>query len=237
MTKAQGGAVGMANEATRLAWIERIMAGLPDGIRLLDAGAWERRYAPLCGRFDYAAQDVAAYEGRGDGKGLQTGTRDHAGLDLVCDITDVPEPDASFDAVLCTEVLEHLPEPVAALRELARLLKPGGTLVLTAPFCSLTHYAPYHYQSGYNRYFYEHHLPRCGFEVLALEANGNFFEYLAQELRRVHTVADRYAAARPRKWESAAMRVVLAMLGSLSRHDRGSDELLCFGYHVHARKR
>lgn len=228
---------GTTNEAVRHAWVAEALAALPDGARLLDAGAGEGRYAPLCGRFEYVAQDFAAYEGRGDGAGLQTGTRDSSKLHLVCDITAIPEPDASFDAVLCTEVLEHLPDPLAALRELARLVRPGGVLILTAPFCSLTHYAPYHHATGFNRYYYEQHLPALGFEIAALEANGNFFEYLAQELRRVHKVAARYAAARPRKWESAALRVVLAMLGRLSRADGGSQELLCYGYHVLARKK
>jgi ubiquinone/menaquinone biosynthesis C-methylase UbiE len=230
-------AAGTTNEAVRHAWVTRVLAALPDGIRLLDAGAGSGRYAPLCARFDYVAQDFGRYEGTGDGRGLHTGARDHGGLHLVCDITAIPEPDAGFDAVLCTEVLEHLPDPLAALAELARLLRPGGVLVLTAPFCSLTHYAPFHHASGFNRYFYEHHLPALGLDIEELAANGNFFEYLAQELRRVHRVAARYASARPRKWESAAVRVVLAMLGRLSRADAGSEELLCYGYHVLARKR
>ena len=64
------------------------------------------------------------------------GSWDQTGLDIVGDITSIPEPDASFDAILCVEVLEHVPDPLAALRELGRLLKPNGQLILTAPFCS-----------------------------------------------------------------------------------------------------
>jgi 2-polyprenyl-3-methyl-5-hydroxy-6-metoxy-1,4-benzoquinol methylase len=43
---------------------------------------------------------------------------------------------------MCVEVFEHLPEPIKAVEEFARLFKPGGYLILTAPFCSLTHFAP-----------------------------------------------------------------------------------------------
>lgn len=55
----------------------------------------------------------------------------------------IPFPDASFDTVLCTEVLEHAPEPAALIAEMERVLKPGGTLIATVPFSARVHYAPY----------------------------------------------------------------------------------------------
>src|SRR5674476_1266665 len=67
-------------------------------------------------------------------EGLQTKGWDTTRIDLVSDITAIPAPDASFDAILCSEVLEHVPEPTHALDEFTRLLKPGGVLILTAPF-------------------------------------------------------------------------------------------------------
>lgn len=54
--------------------------------------------------------------------------------DLVGDVTRLSEPDASFDTILCLEVLEYVANPVAALREFRRVLRPGGTLVLSVPF-------------------------------------------------------------------------------------------------------
>jgi ubiquinone biosynthesis O-methyltransferase len=49
----------------------------------------------------------------------------------VADAQDLHFREASFDVVVCCECLEHLPDPLKALREMARVLRPGGTLVLT----------------------------------------------------------------------------------------------------------
>jgi ubiquinone/menaquinone biosynthesis C-methylase UbiE len=139
--------------------------------------------------------------------------------------------------VLCSEVLEHVPDPLAALQEFHRLLSAGGTLVLTAPYASLTHFAPYHFSSGFSRYFYKHHLSSLGFEVVELVPNGNFFQFLAQELRRVPSVAERYTAGQLSAAERSALTLALSVVQKLSEADRGSDDLLCFGYHVRAHKR
>lgn len=228
--------VGRANESTRHAWVQRALKRLPAGGRLLDAGAGEQRFRPYCNHLQYVAQDFAKYDGKGDGSALQSPRWDQGKLDIVSDITAIPVPDASFDAVLCTEVFEHLPDPLAALREFSRVLKPGGQLILTAPFCSLTHMAPYHFVSGFNRYFYATHLPKTGFEVVEVQENGNFFEFLAQELRRLRGVSARYAQDVLDESELRALHTLLAALQRFTGKDAGSKELLCFGYHVLARK-
>ncbi len=228
--------VGTRNQATRDDWLARTLSAVPAGWRILDAGAGEGKYRPQCGHLRYVAQDFARYDGRGDGRGLQTGAWDRSRLDIVSDITEIPEPDGSFDAVLCVEVLEHLPDPPAALREFSRLLRRGGRLILTAPFCSLTHFAPYHFATGFSAYYYEKHLAESGFAIVAIEPNGSFFEFVAQEVRRIGQVAERYCGGRTRIHERLGAAVVLRALERLGREDAGSHELLCFGYHVLAEK-
>jgi len=229
--------VGTKNAAPRDAWVAQVLAQIPAGARLLDAGAGECQYKKHCGHLKYVAQDNAIYDGKGD-SGLQTGSWDFSRIDIVSDILDIPEPDASFDVVLCTEVLEHLPDPARALDEMARLLRPGGMLIVTAPFWSLTHFAPYHYATGFNRYFYEFHLGRLGFDIVEMTPNGNFFECVGQELRRVPELAQCNAGGdKPSLLELHATQIVLAMLERMSSRDTGTSEMLNFGYQVRAVKR
>jgi SAM-dependent methyltransferase len=49
------------------------------------------------------------------------------------DLTDVPHPDASFDAIVCSHVLEHVPDDRAAMRELSRILRPDGWAIVQVP--------------------------------------------------------------------------------------------------------
>ncbi|MBU4289008.1 MAG: class I SAM-dependent methyltransferase [Proteobacteria bacterium] len=228
--------VGTRNQFNRELWLEKTLKQIPAGSRILDAGAGEQAYKRFCTHLNYVAQDFAKYNGKGNNSGLQMGNWDQSNLDIISDITAIPEPDASFDAIMCVEVFEHLPEPIKAIQEFARLLKAGGHLILTAPFCSLTHFAPYHFYTGYNRYFYETHLPANGFKILNLQENGNYFEYLAQEVGRIPWMAERYTGRHPSLFESLIMKLCLYMLERFSKKDKGSSEMLHFGCHVLAVK-
>ena len=228
--------VGLANMQNRDAWVQATLASLPEGARLLDAGAGPQNYRKFCANLDYVSQDFAKYDGKGDGSGLHTQVFDYGELDIISDITAIPEPDASFDAIMCIEVFEHLPDPLAALKELARLLKPGGTMVLSAPFCSLTHFAPYHFSSGLNRYWYSKHLQALGFTEISITPNGNYFEFVAQEIYRIRSVASHYVGRKPNVFQLFCIYVLQRMLLRYSKRDRGSSELLCYGFHVLAKK-
>lgn len=228
--------VGTKNEATRNDWIKNALQKIPAGGRILDAGAGEQPYKVFCKHLQYVSQDFDQYNAGGDGIGLQRPAWDHGTLDIISDIASIPEPDNSFDAVICTEVFEHIRHPREAIKEFARLLKPGGDLILTAPFASLTHFAPFHFYSGFNRFFYQEELTEASFNILEMDANGNYFEFLAQEINRINSVAGQYSNDRFGLKETLASKVLLKALQRFSAKDKGSRELLNLGFHVLARK-
>jgi SAM-dependent methyltransferase len=221
------------NQENRQAWLKKTLSAIPQGLRILDAGAGELRNRPLCRHLSYVSQDFCQYLGPGDGKGLQMGFWDISRIDLVSDITSIPEPDAAFDAILCSEVLEHVPDPTKALDEFKRLLKPGGKLILTAPFASIVHFAPYHYCDGFSRYWYEHHLSHRGFQLEELTPNGDWFAYCRQELMRLGSTARRYGDW---SWPLAYILGILGLLYFTIRGGKKADDLACFGWHCVAIK-
>lgn len=225
------------NEIDRQVWLARTLRQLPAQYRVLDAGAGELKNRQHCQHLNYVSQDFCQYQGSDSGaldQGLQMKHWDNSRIDLVSDITDIPAPSASFDAILCSEVLEHVPEPTHALDEFSRLLKPGGTLILTAPFASIVHMAPFHYCSGFSRYWYEHHLKLRGFEIVELVPNGDWYSYLYQEIHRLGGM-ERHRA-NP-MWPLAYLLGGISKIYYMLRSKRRADDVACFGWHCVALKR
>lgn len=103
--------------------------------RLLDVGAGTKPYSPLYERYFSSCFS------------FDTSLSPHniAGVDVIASGCCLPFRSEAFDCILCTEVLEHVPEPVAVLRELNRVLRPGGRIFLTTPFLVPLHEMPYDY--------------------------------------------------------------------------------------------
>lgn len=177
------------NEGFRDSWVRDALrnAVLETGAEsILDVGAGSGPFRDTCEALglSYVAHDFGEYDGSGDEAGLQCGTWRTSGYDVTCDILDIPLAWAS-DVVLCTEVLEHVPDPVRALERMSQLVKPSGTLIVTVPFMSFMHQAPYWFQSGLSPYWFDYWLPRFGLVPESLIVTGDYVDFVDQELDRV----------------------------------------------------
>lgn len=227
---------GRSNLADRDRWLQETLSLLPKGSSILDAGAGELQYKRFCEHLNYLSQDISQYDGSGNAKGLQTGSWKGSSVDIISDIVALPLRSDSVDAVLCVEVIEHLPRPLEALDELVRVLRRGGQLIVTAPVSSLTHFAPYYYYSGFSRYFYDYVAGRCGLTIKELSFNGNYFEFLAQELLRLPSVTREWSTGSLGPTGYAAVALLLRRLRGLSTWGSRSTELLSYGIHLKAEK-
>lgn len=148
---------------------------IPNGARVLDAGAGEGRFRSFFDHTRYVGVDLAV----GDE------VWDYSGLDAVADLERLPFPAESFDAALCTQVLEHVPEPGRVIAEIARVLRPGGRLFLSAPQSWHLHQAPHDYYR-YTAYGLRHLLESGGLAVESIEPLGGYFWYLSFQLQNLN---------------------------------------------------
>ncbi|MBE0627716.1 MAG: class I SAM-dependent methyltransferase [Burkholderiales bacterium] len=94
--------------------------------------------------------------------------------DLIGNAYEIPVPDASFDSVLCTAVLEHLEDPRAALLEAFRILKPGGYALYTAPLYWHLHEEPRDF-FRYTRHGLQHLFSAAGWEIIDIVSMSGFW--------------------------------------------------------------
>ena len=231
--------VGLLNYRTRDLWIQASLRDIPKGLSILDAGAGIRMYKNSCNHLKYTSQDFGDFTGALTEKDKMTTDRiyDAKTCDIISDITSIPVANNSFDAILCTEVFEHISEPALAIKEFSRIVRQGGRVIITAPFCSLTHQSPYYFANGYSKYWYEKVLIENGFEIKEISFNGNFFEYMAQEIRRIPSVSEIYLSKKVGIFTKIQIYLLLRKLHKLSLQDKESQELLCFGLQVVAIKK
>lgn len=223
------------NQVAREKWVAHNLALLPAGAQILDAGCGSQQYRKYCRHLDYVSQDFSQFDV--DEKASMTGRTDkyvYGKIDLVSDIWKIPAPDASFDAILCTEVFEHIPFPNETVQEFSRLLRPGGTLLLTAPFACLRHMDPYFHYTGFSDRWYAFMLPRHGFEIVTLETVGDYYSWIMVETVR----SWRQSRGLGRLLSGTLLFPAFLFYYAKSRKPtQAAQDSLCMGYHVVARRR
>lgn len=140
-----------------------------EGGRLMDFGCGSKPYKNIIDVKEYIGVDF-------DGEGH---SHENEQIDVFYDGKTIPFPDNHFDAVLTTEVMEHVFEPDATLKEINRVMKPGAKILITCPFVFIEHEVPVDY-ARYTHFALKHLLEKNGFEVLVLDKAGNFITTLFQ---------------------------------------------------------
>lgn len=225
------------NLRNRDKWVAGQAATVPTGAKVLDVGAGSAPYRALFAHCDYKTHDFAQL------KNDQLRHGGYAPIDHVSEASAIPVPDASFDVVICTEVIEHVPEPIAVMHEFGRIVAPGGRLILTAPLGSGIHQEPYHFYGGYTPFWYQRFLREAGFEAVAIEANAGTLRHVSQETIRFVRMTRPFGFSAPWYWQAVWLPLWLIFapilaLGVpvaaklLDRFD--SEQRFTVGYHVTA---
>ena len=165
---------------------------------------------------------------------------DYSGLDAVGDAGCIPLADATCDLVVSKQVLEHLPDPARAVREIARVCRPGGLVVLSTNQQWPQHQKPHDF-FRFTSYGLRHVFEQAGLGVEAIEPMGGAFSVLLFQVGQVFApeIWGRSARARgvltivfkPIGW---LMKLFLPLASALDRLDKQKDNTL--GWYVRARK-
>jgi SAM-dependent methyltransferase len=102
-------------------------------------------------------------------------------VDFQCPAHQIPLPDQSLEAIICTEVLEHVPNPLEVWKEFHRLLRPGGKVLLTTPMSWPGHEEPFDFYR-YPEFGLRMLARESGFEVMRLIPRGGAWAYLGQTM-------------------------------------------------------
>ena len=153
-------------------------------------------------------------------------------VDVFCDAHELPFGSGAFDSVVCTEVLEHLAAPGRAVKEIHRVLRPGGAVLMTTPFQYQAHQRPY----DFFRFTYDGlglMTREAGFGDVVISRRG---ESLAVSLNALKVFTRRVGVPRFARLIEIAERLYVRWYGERSLALPLKVDAMALGYTVVARK-
>jgi SAM-dependent methyltransferase len=105
------------------------------------------------------------------------------GADIQADAMFLPVASDQFDALICAELLEHVPEPLAVLKQFQRVLRPNGKLLMCVPFLYRIHADPYDY-GRYTDFYWQQNLEKLGFDKVTTDKQGFFYSVILDFFRQ-----------------------------------------------------
>lgn len=156
-----------------------------------------------------------------------------AQIDIVGDALNPPFKDASFDTIVATQVLEHVEKPWIVVAQMARILRSGGTCIITVPFL-----VPYHaYPTDFFRYTkegMESLLKNEGFTIIESGGYGNTLSVFGEMVRLSHFSNSR-KVSRIRQWWRNTYITFFNWLAHVL-HDKFENEAIYVNTYVVAKK-
>lgn len=190
---------------------------VPPGALVLDAGAGDAPYRDLFRHARYESADFEKVD------------KPYASSTYVCDLASIPVEDERFDFILLNQVMEHLPEPRNVLRELNRVLKPGGKIFCTAPLFYEEHETPYDFYR-YTQFAYRHLFAATGFTIDRIDWLEGYLGTVAYQLE----TASRCLPASPRALNAGALGYIASPLIVLLRAVFASVAVLFYRLDIRA---
>lgn len=202
---------------------------------MLDAGAGNSPYRSYFRHCTYEATDLC-----------ERTERTYEDVTFQCDLSEIPVEDARYDMVLCTQVLEHVPEPQAVICELHRVLKPGGRIWLSTPLFFPEHEVPYDF-FRYTQFGLRHIFEKAGFRIEEIDWIGGYFGTVSYQLSQ----AWRYLPTKPKDCGGGLkglligtailltkpwMAATAIMLGKFDLMHRYTDSGHCIDFYIIAEK-
>lgn len=172
--------------------------------RLLDLGCGK---APLYGVYKTLASEVTCVDW---GNSLHQTTY----LDKEADLTKpIDLPDQAFDTIILSDVLEHIPVPLDLCREIARLLAPGGKLIMNVPFFYPLHETPYDFYR-YTEFALRRFMELSHMKVIQLEPIGGAVEIISDIMSKNMMKLPVLGVSTPRLTQAAAWWFARTSLGA-----------------------
>jgi SAM-dependent methyltransferase len=207
-----------------LEFVAQAAEAIPAGARVLDVGAGDSPYREL---FEHVKYETSDWE-----HSVHPGARK---VDHIGPADDLPVGDAEFDAVILTQVLEHVPEPVAVLKELGRVVKPGGRLYVTVPLAWELHELPFDFWR-YTSPGLHALLTAADLRPISIAPRNDCFSTLAQLVANVGHTLGAYPDGRDGERAQAAAELGAMAQRMLAFTDLDVRKILPLGYGVIAER-
>lgn len=169
------------NPQLRDEFVHNHATNIPNGSKVLDVSSGAKPYKKFFKHCNYTSHEFDGNSNITDVFRKEKGEKQH---DIYSPIDAIPMPDNEYDFIICTEVFEHIPEPIKAMEEFVRLCKPGGNILITAPFTSGIHQEPYHFYAGFSPFFYNYLKEKYDLDITAFKSQGDIFLLQNQEIQR-----------------------------------------------------